>query len=88
MNPENSNDNKAIMSPRAEGIECIKKQVGCIGIIRHFFNDKVFKLMAVIQEKKIFLSNSKKNFLRHILVGKTLRIYILDKSISIKKSKL
>ena len=40
------------MSPWAEGIECIKKQVGCIGIIRHFFNNKVFKLMAVIQEKK------------------------------------
>ena len=75
------------MSPWAEGIECIKKQVGYIGIIRHFFNDKVFKLMAVIQEKKIksFLSNSKKNFSSHILVGKTLRICILDKSMSIQE---
>lgn len=42
------------MSTGAEGVECIKKQIGCLGIIRLFFNDKVFKLMAVIQGKKVF----------------------------------
>lgn len=63
------------MSTGAEGVECIKKQIGCLGIIRLFFNDKVFKLMAVIQGKKSLLSNSKKNFSSHILVGKTENMY-------------
>lgn len=65
------------MSPGAEGVLCIKKIIGCIDIIRHFFNEinKVFKLMAMIQFKKIIFYQIVKRISQDIpfLVGKTVR---------------